>query len=84
MGTSAAPELSQDLFLVRIGDGDEVSGLGVVRRGRLLGQADALLDQLRLYVPVEVEPLADRSRGREQIIRGQAQPGRPPLVTVDR
>jgi hypothetical protein len=76
VGTSAAPELSQCRFLVRIGDDDEVSGLGVVRRGRLLGQANALLNQLRLYVPLEVEPLAWSRADR----RRSGSAGAPPVA----
>src|SRR5439155_7549545 len=70
-----APQLADRGALGRVGDDDEVPVLRVGRRRRLLRKLEALLQDLALDRPREIEPLAHRARRREELVRGQFEAG---------
>src|SRR5262249_44538409 len=66
-----APELAQCGALVGVGDDDEVPALRITGGRRLLRELQALLEHLALDWTRQVEPLANRSSGREQLVGSQ-------------
>src|SRR5690349_24998196 len=71
------PELAECGAFRGIGDDDEVPVLRVGRRRRLLRELEALPEHLPLDRAIEVEPLPDGGRRREQPV-GSPPEGTPP------
>ena len=62
--------LGQLRALCGVGDNDEVPALRVRAGRRLEGNGNAGLDDRQVDGPGEVQPLADRTRGGEQMVDG--------------
>src|SRR5689334_22601951 len=65
------PEFAECGAFRGIGDDDEVPVLRVGRRRRLLRELEALLEHVPLDRAIEVEPLPDGARRREELVGSQ-------------